>query len=215
MRTLLAALLLLAPAAAAVAQQAADKLPGLDDLPPPPRYIAGYVLAGGGVSLPFGGHWGDASSGFKPSPLYLLSASKRIDETLSYGLETSYASGYGQRQLRSMDVRIFSLTPFLKASFPDDDRIFYGILGAGVYQWTQPELSSSVRKYPSSSGSSGGINLGGGVTYPFWWGTRAGLDLRWHHIFDMKGANFSLGAVDNFCAALVMQWSVWKDNPKQ
>lgn len=214
MRAALAALLLLAPAAA-LAQQAAGGLPGLEDLPAPPRYIAGYVTGGGGLSAPFGGHWGDKDAGFNRSPFYSLAASKRVDETLSYGLETSYATGYGQRKLAGMNVRIFSLTPFIKASFPDNDRIFYGILGAGVYQWTQPAFSSAGTGYASSSGSSGGLNLGGGVTYPFWWGTRAGLDLRWHHIFNMKGTNFNLDSAENIVATLTLQWSVWKESHKK
>jgi hypothetical protein len=212
MKKLLPALLalLLAPAAG-LAQQAAGDLPGLDDLPPPPRYIAGYFSASGGLAAPFGGHWGDSSAGFKPSPLYTVSGSKRVDETLSYGLESSYASGYAQRKLRGLEVRMFSLTPFVKASFPDDDTIYYGIFGAGVYQWAQPAFAG----HASGSGTSGGLNLGGGVTYPFWWGTRVGLDLRWHHVFSLKGDNFDLGSADSLCAAFVMQWSVWKDNPKK
>jgi hypothetical protein len=212
MKALLAALLLL-PALAAAQQEPAG-LPGLDDLPPPPRYIAGYFSVAGGVAAPFGGHWGDGSVGFKPSSFYSAAAAKRVDETLSYGLEASYAPGYAQRQLRGMDVKVFSFTPFLKASFPDDDTLYYGVLGAGVYHWTQPAFSSGGQNYASGSGSSGGMNLGGGVTYPFWWNTRAGLDLRWHHIFSMKGENFDLGSADSICATLTIQWSVWKDNPK-
>ncbi|MCM2267784.1 MAG: outer membrane beta-barrel protein [Elusimicrobiales bacterium] len=210
MRLLPAALLwalLCAPASAQVAQG----LPGLEDLPEPTRYLAGYVSAGGGWSVPFGGHWGDRSSGFKPSETFSLSASRRVDELLSYGLETAYSWRHRHREMSGLKVKIFSLTPFVRVSFPEGETLYYGTLGAGLYQWTQPAFTSGGVRFSSGSGSSAGMNLGGGVSYPFWFGSRLGLDLRWHHIFNMEGPNFNLDTADNIYALLTLHYGVWRD----
>lgn len=193
---------------------AAQNLPGLEDLPEPPRYIAGYLSAGGGLSFPFGGHWGDSEAGFKPSPVLALSASKRVDELLSWGVETTYAWAHEYRVQSGLDLRMFSLTPFVKVSVPEGNLVYYGQLGAGVYQWSQPAFTSGGTLYASDSGSSLGLNLGGGVSYPFWFGLRAALDLRWHHVFNMEGSNFDLDSADNFNIVLVLYSSVWKNRAK-
>ncbi|OGR96978.1 MAG: hypothetical protein A2016_05640 [Elusimicrobia bacterium GWF2_62_30] len=208
-----AALLSLLLAGAAVTA-AAQNLPGLEDLPEPTRYLAGYVSGGGGLSLPFGGHWGDTEAGFKPSPVLALSASKRVDELLSWGLETSYAWNYKYRVQSGLDLRMFSLTPFVKATFPEGNLLYYGVLGAGVYQWSQPAFSAGGTRYSSDSGSSLGLNLGGGVSYPFWLGLRAALDLRWHHVFNMKGSNLDMASADNFNIMLVISSGIWKNRAK-
>lgn len=191
--------------------QAAPALPGLEDLPEPTRYLAGYVSAAGGWSVPAGGHWGDSGSGFKPSRIFSLAASKRVDELLGYGLESSYSLRHDNRELKDLRLKIFSLSPFVKVSFPEGNTLYYGILGAGLYQWSQPAFTAEGTRYGSDSGSSAGINLGAGVSYPFWFGTRIGLDLRWHHIFNMKGSNFDLASADNLNAQLVLHYGVWKD----
>ena len=205
----LALFLTCALARAAAAQPAA--LPGLDDLPEPTRYLAGYVTAAGGAALPFGGHWGDKDAGFKPSPALSLSASRRVDEVLSYGLEAAYSLKHQNRAVKGLELKLFSFTPFVRVSVPQGDTLYYGILGAGLYQWNQPAYTAAGARYPSDSGSSAGVNLGGGVSYPFWWGTRIGLDLRWHHIFNMKGANFSLDSPDSFNVMVALHYGVWKD----
>ena len=189
----------------------AQDLPDLGDLPEPTRYLAGYVSGGLGLSLPFGGHWGDGSAGFKPSPAFSFAASKRVDELLSCGVESFYGWSHKHRDLRGLELKLFSFTPFIKASFPEGEKLYYGILGAGIYQWRQPAYTSGGLRFGSDSGSSGGINLGGGVSYPFWWESRAGLDLRWHHIFNMQGSNLSLKSVDSFNIMLVVTYGVWKN----
>lgn len=205
----LALFLACALARTAAAQTAA--LPGLEDLPEPTRYLAGYVTAAGGLALPFGGHWGDAGAGFKPSTAISLSASKRVDEVLSYGLETAYSLKHQNRTVKDLQLKLFSFTPFVRASFPQGNALYYGILGAGIYQWSQPAFTAAGASHASDSGSSAGVNLGGGVSYPFLWGTRIGLDLRWHHVFNMKGANFDLNAADNFNVMLALNYGVWKN----
>ena len=214
MRKALAVLLLGACGGYAAAQQP-DGLPGLEDLPEPPRYIAGYLSGGAGWAVPFGGHWGDKNTGFKPSPAFSLAAMKRVDEVLSYGLESSYSLRHEHRVMKGLGLKLFSFTPFVRASFPEGEMVYYGMFGAGVYQWTQPAFTSGGVKFASDSGSSAGVNLGGGLTYPFWWGTRAGLDLRWHHIFNMKGANFSLNSADNLNLTFVLHYSVWRNRAVQ
>lgn len=191
--------------------QAVAGLPGLEDLPEPPRYLAGYLAAGAGCAVPFGGHWGDADSGFKPSRVFSLAASRRVDEIVSYGLESSYSLRHEYRVRRDLRLRIFSLTPFVKVSFPEGENVYYGVLGAGIYQWNQPAFTAGGARYGSDSGSSAGLNLGGGVSCPFWWGTRIGLDLRWHHILNLKGANFDLNSADNLNVMLVLHYGVWKN----
>ncbi|MBI5743714.1 MAG: outer membrane beta-barrel protein [Elusimicrobia bacterium] len=210
---LLAALLLCGGRLAAqeTASPRLPDLPGLEDLPEPTRYLAGYVTAGGGWAVPFGGHWGDKTSGFKPSQVFAVSASKRVDELLSYGLETSYAWNHVNRKMSSMKVKIFEIGPFVRVFFPEGETLYYGTLGAGVYQWSQPSFRSGGAAYSSDSGSSAGMSLGGGVSYPFWFGSRLGLDLRWHHIFNMKGSNFVLDTADNFNLLLTLHYGVWKD----
>ncbi|OGR68350.1 MAG: hypothetical protein A2081_02025 [Elusimicrobia bacterium GWC2_61_19] len=210
MRGLLLAVGLLACARTAGAQGAAG-LPGLEDLPEPTRYLAGYVSAGGGWAVPFGGHWGDKDAGFKPSNVFSLAASKRVDELLSYGLETSYSLRHENRVMKDLGLKVFSMGPFAKVSYLEGEKLFYGVLGAGLYQWSQPAFTSGGTRYGSDSGSSAGLSLGGGVAYPFWWGTLLGLDLRWHHIFNMKGSNFNLDSADNLNVMLVLHYGVWKD----
>lgn len=206
-RALLLALLLAAPAAA----QDLPDLPDLGDLPEPTRYLAGYVSGGLGWSRPFGGHWGDKSTGFKTAQSFSFAVSKRVDELASYGVESFYGPAYANNGVDGLSLRIISLTPFLKASFPEGNKVFYGIFGAGLYQWRQaPYTVSGVRK-GSDSGSSGGLNFGGGVLYPFWFGTTAGLDLRWHHIFNLNGANLDLGSANNMNLMLTVQYGVWRD----
>lgn len=202
-----AAFLLLCCAAPAAAQE----LPGLDDiLPEPTRYLAGYVTAGIGKATPFGGHWGDKGSGFKSSSALTLSASKRVDEILSYGGELYYASSHPSRQFQDLGVKVIALSPFARASFPSGNKTYYGILGAGVYQWNAAAYSVPGTRYASQSGSSIGMNLGAGVSVPFWWGTRAGLDLGWRHIFNMNGTSLDLGAVDAYTVMFALHYNVWR-----
>lgn len=207
MRALLLALLLAVPASA----QTLPDLPDLGELPEPTRYLAGYVSAGLGWNRPVGGHWGDKDTGFSTSQTINLAASKRVDALLSYGAELSYGGGYNNKSLDGLTLRIISLTPFLKAAFPEGNRIFYGLLGAGLYQWQQPAYSSGGVSHASDSGSSGGVNLGGGVYTPFLFGTMLGLELRWHHIFNISGASLDLGSADSICLALNLQYGVWRD----
>jgi hypothetical protein len=39
--------------------------------------------------------------------------------------------------------------------------------------------------------------MGGGAMYPLWGGFQLGLELRWHHIFAMRGDNFNVDSADN------------------
>ncbi len=190
-------------------------LPGLEDLPEPTRYLAGYVAAAGGWSAPFGGHWGDGSSGFKPSQAFSLSALRRVDEVLGYGLESGYAWNHLNRDVAALKVKVFYLTPFVRVSFPSGETVYYGTLGAGVYQWSQPAYEAVGTRYPSDSGSSAGMNLGAGVSYPFWFGTRLGVDLRWHRIFNMKGSNLKLDTADSINAMVVLHYGVWRERGKK
>jgi len=202
----LLAWLLAAPAAA----QNLPDLPDLGDLPPPSRYLAGYVSAGLGWSRPAGGHWGDGDTGFKTSPALTLAVSKRVDELLSYGAETCYASRYANRGVDGLQLKLLSLTPFVKASFPYGDSAYYGVLGAGLYHWQQRAYTSGALRHGSDSGSSGGFNLGAGASYPFLFGTRLALDLRWHHVFNVSGANLDLGSADSLNAMFIVTYGVWK-----
>jgi len=213
MRLAAAALLLACLALPGAAQNLPDlpDLPDLGDLPEPTRYLAGYVTAGAGWSRPFGGHWGDGDSGFKTSGALSLAISKRVDELLSYGAESFYGPLYPNSGVEGLDVRMVSLTPFVRAAFPQGNKVFFGLFGAGVYQWRQEAYSAGGVRYGSDSGSSGGFNLGGGVLYPFWFGTNAGLELRWHRIFNLNGANLDLGAVNNINLMFTVQYGVWKD----
>lgn len=190
---------------------AAQDLPDLGDFPEPTRYLAGYITAGLGQSRPFGGHWGDKEDGFAPASAMSLSAAKRVDELLSYGVESFYAPAYANKGVEGFDLRIISLTPFLRASFSEGSNVFYGIFGAGIYQWKQSAYGAGASAVPQDSGSAGGFNFGGGVLAPFWFGTMAGLDLRWHHIFNMSGANMDLGTANSLNLSLVLQYSLWRD----
>ena len=205
-----AAFLLALLAAVPAAAQNLPDLPDLGDLPPPSRYLAGYVSAGLGWSRPIGGHWGDGSSGFKTSPALSLALSKRVDELLSYGVETVYAGRHLNSGVDGLKVSMLSLTPFIKASYPQGNAIFYGVLGAGVYHWKQSSYTAAGSRYGSDSGSSGGFNLGGGASWPFLFGTRLALDLRWHHVLNVSGANLDLGSADSLNAAFTLNYGVWR-----
>ncbi len=207
MRTALLALLLAVPAGA----QNLPDLPDLGELPEPTRYLAGYVNAGLGWSRPVGGHWGDRDAGFKTSSALSLSVSSRVDELLSYGVETCYTPVYRNSGVDGLSMKLVSLTPFLRVSFPEANKVYYGLLAAGVYQWRQQPYTSGGVRYPSDSGSSGGFSLGGGFLSPFWFGTTAGLELRWHHVFNLNGRNLDLGAADSVNLMFTVQYGVWKD----
>ncbi|MDA8131900.1 MAG: hypothetical protein M0011_10405 [Elusimicrobia bacterium] len=207
MRKALLFLLLAAPASA----QNLPDLPDLGDLPEPTRYLAGYINAGIGKNIPIGGHWGDKTAGFSSSSSFSLSVSKRVDEVLSYGAETFYAGAHKNKASSGLQLRIIALAPFVRASYSEGRRVFYGILGAGVYQWRQPGYTSGGLRFGADSGSSIGLNLGGGVAYPFLFGTMGGLELRWHHIFSVKGASLDLGSADSLNLAFSLQYGVWRD----
>lgn len=162
----------------------------------PRRVYRYYGLLSGGVSLPFGAHWGDADSGFKASPDFAAAGAKKVDDTLSYGLEASYSSGHRNRTVRGMKVRLFSFTPFLRVASQSGEKTWYGILGAGIYHWSRPSYTAG-ESFASDSGSSLGINMGGGVVFPFWDALRLGLDLRWHHIFNVQGGQLDVGLANN------------------
>lgn len=161
------------------------------------RFYRYYYAFGGGAAFPFGGHWGDTDAGFKPGPAFTLAGAKKVDDTLSYGLEASYGPGHKNRSIPEMRVRIFSFTPFLRAAYQGSGKTYYGILGAGIYHWTQPSFSAGGKEFTSGSGSSFGVNMGGGVVYPFWDAVQLGFELRWHHIFTMQGENFDVNLADN------------------
>lgn len=161
------------------------------------RFHRYYYVFGGGAAFPIGGHWGDRDAGFKPAPAFTFAGAKKVDDALSYGLEASYVPGHKNRSMPEMGVRVFSFTPFLRAAYQGEEKTFYGILGAGIYHWTQPPFMAGGKEFASDSGSSFGVNMGGGVVYPFWDAVQLGLELRWHHIFTMQGENFDVKLANN------------------
>ncbi len=163
----------------------------------PRRVYACYGILGTGASVPFGGHWGDTGSVFRYSPDVTVAGGKRVDDNLSYGLETSYSSGHRNKTVRDMKVRIFSFTPFLRVASLSGEKTYFGILGAGIYHWNRPSYGAAGENFTSDSGSSLGINMGGGVTYPFWDALQIGIDLRWRHIFNVRGDQLDVGLVNN------------------
>ena len=170
----------------------------------PLRVYPCYGILGGGASLPFGGHWGDTGSGFKSSPDFIFAGAKRVDDALSYGLETSYSSGHKNKAVPDIKVRIFSFTPFLRVASPSGEKTWFGIIGAGVYHWNRQSYSAAGENFTSDSGSSLGINMGGGVVYPFWDAWQLGGDLRWHHIFNVQGDQLDVGLVNNVVPSLFL-----------
>jgi len=156
-----------------------------------------YGILGGGASVPFGGHWGDSSAGFRISPDITFAGGKKVDDTLSYGLETSYSSGHKNKVITDMKVRIFSLTPFLRISSQSGAKNYFAVFGAGVYHWTRLHYTAGGESFSSDSGSSLGVNMGGGAVYPFWGDVQVGAELRWHHIFSVQGSQLDVGLVNN------------------
>ncbi|OGS12043.1 MAG: hypothetical protein A2234_09910 [Elusimicrobia bacterium RIFOXYA2_FULL_58_8] len=180
---------------------AAGGLPGV----PQPGYVAGYFSAGLGSALPFGGHWGDADSGFKPSPALNLSLAKRIDELLSYGIDSVHAWRHENRAAGGLDLKITSLTPFVKVSVAEGDRLYYGLMGLGLYRWSYPSFIAAGTVYSSDAAWNAGFNFGAGILLPFPGNSRAGLELRWHQILNMRSAAFRLGAVNSINLLLVVR----------
>lgn len=161
------------------------------------RFYRYYGIFGGGASIPFGGHWGDTGVGFKYSPDFTFAGAKKVDNTLSYGLETSYSSGHKNKTVKDIKVRIFSFTPFLRVASLSGEKTYFGILGAGIYHWSRPSYSAAGESFGSDAGSSLGINMGGGVVYPFWDALQMGFELRWHHIFNVQGDQLDVELVNN------------------
>lgn len=193
------------------AQAAAGGLPGVP--PKPGGYVTGYISAGAGASLPFGGHWGDASGGFKPAPALSLSVSKRVDELFSYGLESFHAAGYENRAAGGLDLRLTSLTPFVKVSSPEGDLAYYGTVGLGFYHWGHSSFNSGGTAYAAGSGWNGGFNLGGGLLFPLRGSARAGLELRWHQVLNLRAKAFELGAANSLNLMLVVRGDLHGQRP--
>ena len=184
---------------------AAEWLPGIPARPRSERGVAGHISAGLGASVPFGGHWGDSTAGFKPSPALSLSVSKRVDEIFSYGLDSFHAWHQVNRAFGGLNLKLTSLTPFIKVSAPEGAGTFYGILGLGVYHWAYPAFTVAGAAQGSDSAWNGGFNLGTGILLPLGGGCRGGLELRWHRILNMRAAAFNLGAVNSLNLTLVVR----------
>lgn len=188
-------------------------LPGV---PPPPESqgrVVGHIFAGIGGSMPFGGHWGDRTSGFNSSPALSLAVSKRVDELFSYGLDSFHAWHQTNRASGGLNLKLTSLTPFVKVSVPEGAVTYYGTVGLGVYRWAYPAFISAGAVQRSDSAWNGGFNLGAGVLFPAVGNSRAGLELRWHRIFNMRAAAFRLGAVNSLNLALVVRGDLHRRRP--
>ncbi len=168
------------------------------------RYSSYYFSLGGAAAVPVGGHWGDGAAGFRVSPAFSLAGAKKVDDVLSYGVETAYNFGHKNAGVGALRVRVFSLTPFFRVSSPAADRTYYALLGAGIYHWTQPSFSAGATDYESDSGSSFGLTMGGGAVFPLRGSLKLGAELRWHHIFTMKGDNFHVGIANNLAPSVLL-----------
>jgi hypothetical protein len=169
-----------------------------------PYYSRYYYSFGAGAAVPFGGHWGDGGVGFKAGPAFSLAAAKKVDEIVSYGVETAYSFGHRNRDVSAIDLRLFSLTPFLRAACQAAGRTYYGILGGGIYHWTQPSFNAGGADFDSDSGSSFGFNMGGGAILPLRGAWQLGLELRWHHIFSVKGDHFDVNLANNLSPSVLV-----------
>jgi len=197
---LLALALTLAPLAVR-----AKALPGV----PERKSLFGTVYAGGGTAIPLGGHWGDAEAGFKPAPAFMLAGSRPLGELLSAGLELARNYGHEFRGDHQRAINLFSAGPFVRSAVSGADFSFYGVFGTGVYYWDQPSFRSGGAYYPSSSGSAFGFSLGAGLER-FLGPVNAGLELRWHHIFDMKSRGLDLDSADNLNLMALVSLPIWK-----
>lgn len=169
-----------------------------------PRAFRYYYALGNGVSAPVGGAWGGKKNGFKNSPAWTFAVGKKVDDVLSYGLETSYDTGHKSRAADGLEVGLFSFAPFLRAARLRGAGAYYAVLGAGIYHWSQPAFGGGSARRPSDSGSSLGVSLGAGALYPFGGALRVGLDLRWHHVFSVSGANFDADLINNITPSLTL-----------
>ena len=207
---LLLACALLLPAAARAQYRYAypedmEVVEAVQEKPREPRLFRYYYAAGRGVSSPAGGGWGGAA-GFKSSPAWSFALGKKVDGVLSYGVESFYDTAHKSRPLPGLSVRVFSLAPFLRAAVRYGESAYYAAAGAGVYHWSQPAFSASGIRVPSGSGSSLGINLGGGAIYPFGGALRFGVDLRWHHVFSVSGASFDADLINNITPSIMFYY---------
>lgn len=169
-----------------------------------PRVFRYYYSLGGGVSSPVGGMWGGEKAGFKGSPSWTFAAGKKVDEVMSYGLESSYDTGHKSRAADGLEVSLFSFAAFLRAARLRGAGAYYAALGAGIYHWSQPAFGAGAVRRPSDSGSSLGVSLGVGALYPFGGAVRLGLDLRWHHVFSVGGANIGADLINNITPSLTL-----------
>lgn len=150
-----------------------------------------------GFSLPVFGHWGDSDCGFKPSLSGSVMFVKDIDEGLSWGIESGYDLPHKNRN-NDIKVSIFNISPILFSWLGIAERKKYVYLGPGIYHWSSPKSSS----FSSSSGTEFGLKVSCGVIKNYSKSFSLGAEIRFEHVFNMKGENFDLNSAN------VMQFSI-------
>ncbi len=150
-----------------------------------------------GISIPVFGHWGDLDSGFKPSLSGSAMFIKDIDEGLSWGIESGYDLPHKNRN-NNIKVSVFNISPVLFSWLGLAERKKYVYLGPGIYHWSSPKTSS----FSSSSGTEFGLKAAAGILKKYSESLYFGAEIRFEHIFDMKGENFDLNSVN------VLQFSI-------
>lgn len=139
-----------------------------------------------GYAIPVvGSDWTDSDTGFKSSFGINAYGDYKLNDKYSAGLDLGYNFGHDNQATSDYSIKMLNVGVHGKM-FKDMDigsrkGKLYGVAGFGVYHWSYDSFAS----VSSDSGSKFGINLGLGYDMEIAAQLTAGLELRYHHIFNM------------------------------
>jgi hypothetical protein len=145
----------------------------------------GSVHLLGGYAIPVGGDWGDGTIGFKGSFALAGGGDYQFHEMMAFGVEGGYNFKHEHQTITTWDVKMWYITPYLKGIHKMDNMTFYGIVGGGIYGFNSDATVFGTMTDPDDSTITFGFNMGGGILFVIAENVQAGIDVRWHHAFNV------------------------------
>lgn len=149
----------------------------------------GSISILGGYTIPvIGDTWGNSSTGYKGSFALAGAGDYQFHDMMAAGLEGGYNFNHEhQTGIDALDVKMWYLTPYLKIMQKMEQMTFYGILGVGIYRFTTDFSLAGLSLFKDfkDNVTAFGFNVGGGVMFDVSENIQAGIDVRWHHAFEV------------------------------